>query len=238
MNVTAGFLDNLLTPPTSNDWKDPKWICHIINQSQTEGQDYINLIVSTLSTHSEKMQFLYGVRSCIEYTIRDLENYLNDNAYPISCCPSDAVWDAENSIRIFQSALLKINSAICYEMVCEKIPCASQPKGNGPNLTPHQWALALHVFFKVLGIETTNGGQINQVLLARFAHLISGEECPAIINNSKFLDYLKTAPHFDRTIGRKTVQDLETVRVHFERVGISEALKIIDTLILQFNKIK
>ncbi len=237
MNLTEELMGGLLHPNYEYP-DDPAWICQLINDDPVRGQKFIDSQVGSLETYAEKMKFLYGIKVCFEYTIKDLQNRLEDELYPVSCCSGDAIEDAENVIRRYTSALLKVDSAICFETDCNKIPCETQPKGRGLNLTPHQWALSFHIFFKVLGIETTNGGQINQILLARFAHLISGEECPAIINNSKFLDYLKTAPHFDRTIGRKTVQDLETVRIHFERVGISEALQIIDTLILQFKKIK
>lgn len=236
MNLTQELMGGLLHSDYE-DPEDPAWICQLINDDPVRGQKFIDEQVASFKTYAEKMKFLYGVKVCFEFTIQDLQNRLEDKLYPVSCCKRRTIKDSESTIRRYKSALLKVDSAICYETDCNKLPCESQPKGNGSNLTPHQWALAFHIFFKVMGIETTNGGQINQVLLARFMHLVTGEACPAVINNSKFLDYLKTAPHFDRTGGRKTVQDLEMVRTHFVNVGISEALLIIDALILKYKKL-
>jgi len=212
-------------------------ICQLINDDPVRGQKYIDKAVENCETPAQKMKFLFGLKVCFEYSIKDLENHLEDNLYPVTCCSCDVVEDSENRIRCYKSALLKVDSAICFELDCNKIPCDPHTTKQTPNFTPHQWALAFHIFFKAIGVETTNGSQINQVLLARFLHLVTGHDCPKSFNDSTLLDYLKNAPDFKRTTGKQTVVDLEAVRVHFDRVGFSEALATIDTMLVKYRRL-
>ncbi len=230
MNLTEELMGGLL----HSDYEypnDPSWICQQINDDPVNGQKYIDSQVGSLETYAEKMKFLFGLKVCFEYSIQDLENRLQDELYPVSCCSRDVIEDSEKIIRRYKSALLRVDSAICFEADCNKIPCESQPKSNNTNLTSHQWTLAFHIFFKVLGFNTVNGNQINQVFLTRFLHLVTCEPCPETITNSKYLDYLKNVPEFKRTKSKQTIQDLEVVRLHFERTGFSEAFPVIDAMI-------
>lgn len=230
MNLTEELMGGLL----HSDYEypdDPAWICQLINDDPVRGQKFIDTQVRSFETYAERMKFLFGLKVCFEYTIKDLRNRLEDELYPVSCCSEDVIKDSENKIRRYTSALLKIDCAIRFETDCNEIPCEGQPKGNNTNLTPHQWTLAFHIFFKVLGFNTVNGNQINQIFLTRFLHLVTGEHCPEIISNSKYLDYLKNVPEFKRTKSKQTTQDLDVVRLHFERTGFSEALPVIDAMI-------
>lgn len=236
-NTTEGFLKNLLTTPTAKDWEDPKWICHLISHDPEKGQKFIDNRLKELETYAERMKLLFSIKVCLEYAIKDLENYMEDSEYPISCCPSDDIRDAQKSIRRYKSALLKIDSAICYETDCNNIPCGSQPVIKMPHLSPHQWTLAFHIFFKILNIDTANSSQINQILIARFLHLVTGDKCPNPVVNSKYLDYLKNAPEFKRRKSKQIIEDLEAVRMHFEWIGCVDALSITDTMLAKYRRL-
>lgn len=100
-----------------------------------------------------------------------------------------------------------------------------QPKGItlSGELTNSQLVLIFFYFLKHSGLEPRRN--IDIAPIAKFLHLITGKEIIAI-KNSDFYKKLQSVPNFKSD--KELIKDLETIKPLFEKVQLTEIVKMID----------
>lgn len=135
------------------------------------------------------------------------------------------VWDVwlstshNNFIPNIDLEIAKIKDLLMLENQPE------QPKGIilPGELTNSQLVLIFFYFFKQNGLEPRRNLDISPI--AKFLHLITGKEFNAI-KNSDFYKKLQSVPNFKSD--QALIRDLETIKPLFERVQLTEIVKMID----------
>jgi hypothetical protein len=90
-------------------------------------------------------------------------------------------------------------------------------------LTNSQLVLIFFYFLKHSGLEPRRN--IDIAPIAKFLHLITGKEIIAI-KNSDFYKKLQSVPNFKSD--KELIKDLETIKPLFEKVQLTEIVKMID----------
>lgn len=109
---------------------------------------------------------------------------------------------------------------LAYE---ERNPPKQEHGHNSPALTNNQYVLICYYFFKYAGVEPRK--VVDIAPLAKFIHVITGKQFTKI-QNSDFYKRFSKAPNFKKD--KQLIDDLETIKIQFERVELKEIKTMID----------
>lgn len=226
MDTTDGFIQNLFRtekpPVTRGDFNNPDfWVCDFLNEDPEVANQYILYRLENAIDDDKRLAFLYDCRHCIRYALVDLKEH-RDNPIPgwrPSCCGRFNFDSPEESIKAYESALNKVEHAICHYLDCASLVCgeasiipneAKERKPQTENTTARQ-VLAMYYLAEHLGIW----GAVDKANMESFTEFLTGKSHSDIHKKFK-------SPLDNKESPKEKKKDLRFVKAQFEKLGLRD----------------